>query len=603
MKYIIQIVVIVILLIGLTSISLASNKNDSNHGEVAKLPRDLDSYHDQEMNSVFSILKNRIIQEPFNLFASLIFLFAIIHTFLSSRFTVIAHKLEHEHEKKIKRKKADVGSVSLRAGIFHFLGEVEIIFGLWAVALFAAIFSFYDWKTAINYISHKVNFTEPMFVVVIMVLASTRPILKLAELSMAKVANLFGGSLVAWWFTILTLGSILGSFITEPGAMIISALLLAKKFYDLEPSEKFKYATMGLLFVNISVGGTLTNFAAPPVLMVAHAWDWSVSFMLIHFGWEAIVGILISNTIYYFLFKKELFKLQKKYALLKLKEEIQEKYLNRKRLETSFEKMEAIISEELGFTEACDEKFDDLRKVVRALVKKQVGDDNIDMDLFAEAFDRRFEEIKLHEMRKTLPGLLPPEKRAPYFDPDWDRREDDVPVWIIIAHIFFMTWTVINSHNPALFIAGLIFFMGFAQVTAPFQNRIDIKPAMLVGFFLAGLVIHGGLQGWWIAPVLGQLSEIPLMIGATILTAFNDNAAITYLSTLVPNFSPVLKHAVVAGAVTGGGLTVIANAPNPAGQSILKKYFKDGISPLGLLKAAIIPTIIMFLCLAFLDFS
>lgn len=72
-----------------------------------------------------------------------------------------------------------------------------------------------------------------MFVVVIMVLASTRPILKLAEASMAKVANLFGGSLFAWWFTILALGSVLGSFITEPGAMTISSLLLAKKFYDL----------------------------------------------------------------------------------------------------------------------------------------------------------------------------------------------------------------------------------------------------------------------------------------------------------------------------------------------------------------------------------
>jgi len=163
-------------------------------------------------------------------------------------------------------------------------------------------------------------------------------------------------------------------------------------------------------------------------------------------------------------------------------------------------------------------------------------------------------------------------------------------------HVVFMAWTVIHAHSPALFVAGLFFFMGFAQVTAQYQNRINIQPALLVGFFLAGLVIHGGLQGWWIAPVLGNLSERPLMVGATFLTAFNDNAAITYLSTLVPNFSEALKYAVVAGAVTGGGLTVIANAPNPAGQSLLSKYFENGVSPVGLTRWAILPTVILGLC-------
>jgi len=126
---------------------------------------------------------------------------------------------------------------------------------------------------------------------------------------------------------------------------------------------------------------------------------------------------------------------------------------------------------------------------------------------------------------------------------------------------------------------------------------------LLVGFFLAGLVIHGGVQGWWIAPVLGSLSEVPLMLGATILTAFNDNAAITYLSTLVPGFTDSLKYAVVVGAVTGGGLTIIANAPNPAGQSILKRHFDDAISPLGLLTAVLMPTMIIWLCFALLGRS
>ena len=119
---------------------------------------------------------------------------------------------------------------------------------------------------------------------------------------------------------------------------------------------------------------------------------------------------------------------------------------------------------------------------------------------------------------------------------------------------------------------------------------------MLVGFLLGGLVIHGGLQGWWIAPVLGSLGELPLMFSSTVLTAFNDNAAITYLSTLVPGFTDGLKYAVVAGAVTGGGLTVIANAPNPAGQALLKSYFSNGVSPILLLTYALVPTVVMALC-------
>jgi hypothetical protein len=120
-----------------------------------------------------------------------------------------------------------------------------------------------------------------------------------------------------------------------------------------------------------------------------------------------------------------------------------------------------------------------------------------------------------------------------------------------------------------------------------------------VGFFLGGLVFHGGVQAWWIAPILGNLTEIPLMLGATLLTAFNDNAAITFLSTLVPGFTDNLKHAVVAGAVTGGGLTIIANAPNPAAVSILKKYFTNGIGAGGILSSALAPTVIILLIFLF----
>ena len=162
-----------------------------------------------------------------------------------------------------------------------------------------------------------------------------------------------------------------------------------------------------------------------------------------------------------------------------------------------------------------------------------------------------------------------------------------------MVQLCFMAFTVMVAHYPPLFIGGFLFFLAFSQATAHHQGRLDLRSPLLVGFFLAGLVIHGGLQGWWIEPVLKSLGEAPLFLGATLLTAVNDNAAITYLATLVPGFTEPLKYAVVAGAVAGGGLTVIANAPNPAGQAILQRFFPEGVSPLGLLAGALVPTLVM----------
>ena len=572
--------------------------------DAQAFPPSLDSYNDSDVPSILAILKNRVRQVPFNLAATLIFLSAIIHTFLTSKFLAIAHKWEHEHEKKKKQGLVDKHSVHHGAELFHFLGEVEAVFGIWAIALAGAIFFFYDWKTLVNYISQSVNFTEPMFVVVIMTLASTRPILKLSESIMWKLANLLGGTLTAWWFTILTLGPVLGSLITEPAAMTISALLLAHKLYDLQPSEKFKYATLGLLFVNISVGGMLSHFAAPPVLMVAGPWNWDMGHMILNFGWKALFGILISNGIYFLLFRKELLQLQEAFALRSLKDHIQQKYLSHRALVAEFDKIITTVNEEMRITENFNQQVGELIEKTKRRLEDRLKDqhqediiqEGIDPVLAKEAFDQRFEEIRLLLMRRALPALLPENKRPEFRDPQWDERDDPVPAWITIVHALFMGWTIFNAHHPELFIPGLLFFLGFAQVTSPYQNRINLKPALLVGFFLGGIVVHGGVQGWWIAPVLGNLKEVPLMIVATVLTAFNDNAAITYLSTLVPGLTDSLKYAVVAGAVAGGGLTVIANAPNPAGQAILKKYFENGVSPAGILAGALLPTVIVWLC-------
>ena len=569
---------------------------------VLTFPLPLKSYNDAGMTGLMSILLHRIGQNPFNLVATLIFFCAIVHTFLAGKFLAVAHRWEVRHQERINRGEVHKESVHIGAGIFHFFGEVETVFGLWAIVLGLAIMAFFDWNTMVNYLNHGVEFTEAMFVVTIMILASTRPILNFTEICMRRVADLLGGSLAAWWFTLLTVGPILSSLITEPAAMTITALLLSHKLYELGPGTKFKYATLGLLFVNISIGGTFTNFAAPPVLMVAAPWDWGTWHMLSNFGWKVLISMLLSNGIYFLIFRKELSRLQKKHAIKSVKDDLQRDFLSLHKLDEEIDKIIEEINYETDtitpLREQIEERISEIRTSLGARLRErymqELADSGLEEKLIEEAYLERFEEIKIIRLRRAFPRLLPEEQRPIYYDPHWDKRDDSVPAWITVVHISFMLWTIINAHHPSLFVAGLLFFIGFAKVTVPYQNTIDLKPPLLVGFFLSGLVIHGGLQAWWIAPVLGSLSKVSLMLAATVLTAFNDNAAITFLATLVPHFSDAMKHAVVAGAVTGGGLTVIANAPNPAGQSLLQKYFANGVSPVGLLLGALLPTIIVW---------
>ena len=460
-----------------------------------EFPLPLSSYPDPA-GGLWDVLTTRVAIEPFNAVATGIFLLAIIHTFAAAQFSKLAHRVQHAQVERCRRE-GRPATPSVLGELLHFLGEVEVVFGLWAAVLLVAMTVLKGWDPAKHYLNDIVVYTEPLFVVVIMALAATRPIVGFAEATLRRVARLGRATPAAWWVTILTVGPLLGSFITEPAAMTICALLLARQFYDLQPSKTLKYATLGLLFVNISIGGTLTHFAAPPVLMVARTWGWDTPFMIGHFGWRATLAIAISTATYFLLFRRELIALGHKPA-------------------------------------AADIDTPDDETV----------------------------------------GLLP------------------VPAWLTVLHIAFVGWTVFTAHYPVLFLGGFLFFLGFARATVAYQSRIDLRAPLLVGFFLGGLVIHGGLQAWWIAPVLSSLSEEPLFLGATILTAFNDNALITYLSTLVPSFSDTMKVAVVEGAVTGGGLTVIANAPNPAGQALLGRFFDGAIAPLSLLLGALLPTVI-----------
>jgi Na+/H+ antiporter NhaD/arsenite permease-like protein len=241
-----------------------------------------------------------------------------------------------------------------------------------------------------------------------------------------------------------------------------------------------------VLFVNVSIGGTLTHFAAPPVLMVASKWNWDMAFMFQHFGWRAAGAGGVSTII-----------------------------------------VAALFWRELG----------------RVEVERDAG--------------------------------------------------GRTPVWLTALHVMFLALVVAFAHHPSVFFGVFVLFLGLVTATGDYQDALKLREGLLVGLFLAGLVVLGSLQAYWLKPLIQGLSGNALFYGATGLTAITDNAALTYLGSLVEGLSEELKYALVAGAVAGGGLTVIANAPNPAGVGILqdaKVFGGEGISPLGLFLGALLPT-------------
>lgn len=594
MKYKISTVFLFIVLIAIIS-TFAFAGTHSIEESSSSFPMDEESYEDSELEDIGKILVKRVEKVPFNAAATLIFIMAIIHTMCTSYFKKLENKALEKYEVLKSEGKVPKESHSIGAGLLHLLSEVEVVFGIWSVALGIAIASFYDWQTFSDYINN-LHYTEPLFIIVIMTIASSRPILKFFESVMWTIVKFFGGNIQAWWLTILILGPLLGSIITEPAAMTISAYLLAEKFYNIGPSKKFKYATLGLLFVNISIGGALTNFAAPPILMVAEPWDWSISFMFFTFGWKSVLAIILSTLLYYVLFKKDLNTMKEAFESYQFRTRIQKRFISQKELEKSFDELANLVSKNTKYKSELKAYGNILKERIKALALKRLSEEEVIKYDIENAIEEKFESIELREVQRIIPGLLTDDAKPTYFDPNWDSRDASVPKWIICIHVFFLVWTVFTSHIPALFMGGFLFYLGFFQATGYYQNRLNLKPALLVAFFLAGLIVHGTLQEWWIAPILANLPEIGLNLTSIGLTAFNDNASITYLSTLVPKFSDSLKYALVSGAITGGGLTIIANAPNPVGQSILKKYFKKGISALYLFLYALPPTIIAAIC-------
>lgn len=409
-----------------------------------------------------------MLTETLDWISAVIFAVALVHTFSTSIFEKLAHRQPNH------------------AGVWHLLGEVEIVFGFWAMVLVIIIFVGQGSAHAIHYLDQR-NYTEPLFVFAIMVVAGTRPIIDLGSRVVAIAARLLPlPSPLASYFVLLGLVPLMGSLITEPAAMTLGALLLRDRCFVAGSSARLQYVTLGVLFVNVSIGGVLTSYAAPPVLMVAGAWGWDTPFMLTHFGWKAAVAVAINAAGATLLLRRELL-------------------------------------------------------------------------------------------------ALPPVAA----------QRSSVPWLVMVAHVFFLVGIVTFAHHPPVFLGLLMLFLGFATAYTRHQDRLMLREGLLVAFFLCGLVVLGGQQAWWLQPLLSGLSADAVLVGATALTAVTDNAALTYLGSLVPNLSDEFKYALVSGAVAGGGLTVIANAPNPAGFAILRGRFEnESVQPSRLLASALLPTLV-----------
>ena len=379
-----------------------------------------------------------------------------------------------------------------RHPVLHLLSEVELIFALWGAlylgfrALLTPMGDFTAWLKGLS-------FSESLFVLAIMTVAATNPVLNLSESLIQRAARLLPlpkslkTTRIPLTLCILTLGPLFGSLITEPAAMTVSALLIHSRILGPTPSRKLLYSLTATLFVNVSIGGVLTSFAAPPVLMVAHAWNWDTLWMLTTFGWKVIPAVILNAGFAVFL---------------------------------------------------------------------------------------NFKELKNEDPSPT------------------ERPELSSP-WVTLLNLSMICSLILASHHPLSLFIVFVFLLVLLRLTKPHQGEMNLKPGLLVGGFLTGLTLLTADQGWWISPLLTSFSKGTLYLGAITLTAFTDNAALTSLATQAPSLSHPAQYLIVAGAVVGGGLTLVANAPNPVGLSILKSRFgKPGLSAFALLLYALLPTLI-----------
>ena len=399
-----------------------------------------------------------------------LFALALLHTFSTKQFERLSHRFPRH------------------AGLFHLLGEVEVVFGFWAVVLVIVLAVLRGGTVALDYAESR-HYTEPLFVFVVMVISASRPIVHAVLATTQRLAQFapVPTPLASAWLGLAAV-PLFGSLITEPAAMTIAALMLAPKIFRTGIPERLKYFALGVLFVNVSIGGTLTSFAAPPVLMVAAKWNWDSAFMAANFGWKSAIAVVVNASLAVYV-------------------------------------------------------------------------------------------LRLHLAQPEAGEAVEAEGR------------NTIPLSVVFIHGACLVAVVLLAHHPVAFLGVFLFFLGYTQAYERHQSPLIIREALLVAFFLAGLVVLGGLQQWWLQPLVSAMAPTELFFGATALTAITDNAALTYLGSLIEGISDEAKYSLVAGAVAGGGLTVIANAPNPAGIALLKRGFADeSIGAAGLAAGALLPT-------------
>lgn len=371
--------------------------------------------------------------------------------------------------------------------VWHALCEVELGFVFWAALylVFAAVQG-ETWA-----VLERTRFTEPLFVLAIMAIAGTRPVLDLAQWTVTKLARALPlPEGISFYGAALAVTPLLGSLLSEPAAMTIAASLLRDRYFSSPHfSEKARYASLGLLFVNISIGGALTPYAAPAVLMVAAPWGWDLAFTLRHFAWKAALAVVLAVIFTIWRFRHEL----------------------------------------------------------------------------------------------TRPSPTEEEaRRAPAMG---------------FVHLVFLAAVVVTGHHVPQFGAIFLGFLVFAAATRAQSGKVSLREAMLVGLFLCALTVLTAHQDWWLATFLPKLAPPALFTSAAALTAFVDNAALTLLGVRVPDLTFSARYALVAGSLVGGGLTLIANAPNPIGYGLLRSSFPAArVQPLRLLWAALPPTLIAAAC-------
>lgn len=266
------------------------------------------TYQDDDLPGIWQRLVSRVELHPINLLFAACFVLAILHTFAAHRFARKARQ---------RRQHAGAGTGIVPEGkkqsfwinLLHFCGEVEIVFGIWCLVIFAVAGFLYGWDAVVAYIG-SYDYSEAVYVAVALAMASTYPIMRFADKILSSLAKLGGGTPLAWWALLLTIGPLLGALIKESVAMAIVAVLLGRHFFACRPSKPLAYATLGLLFTNISASGLLTNFASSAIVVLSSAWKWDTPYMWQTFGWKEIAGIAASNLIYFGLFHKELRQLK-----------------------------------------------------------------------------------------------------------------------------------------------------------------------------------------------------------------------------------------------------------------------------------------------------